>query len=524
MKKKFIFAITAVLITALAITTIASAALPGTGWWTSYAVQNIGSRTGSLTMEAYDSASTAPYDSDLFPFEPGKALIYDPGLSVNYPAGNIVGFKSPLPSGFEGSLVLSSDVEISAAAQVSNYKNGSVGTSSGAASGMYQAFSADNAKPELLFPIVKNNWANAKTSFFIQAAGAPATVVMTYNMNDGSSYNQEVTIEANKMYAFDPSVAGVPSTECGTMDFNVSRCFGAAIATSTTSSPIAGVIIEHPFSGSPIGAILSSRALTEEDKDTVLFAPNIKNDYYFAEATAAVMNVGTADALVRATITVTFGPDRGSTYYQDLVIEPGRTQAFSKWLNTLGGMPAGNFGAARIESVTEDEYTAQPLVGSTNHSKFQGKIPMGRARDNHYLYSLSRATASISAPIVKEFSGPFTGGLTVVNVGTSPDTIHFEYYDHNSDVVYRFKTINPVLPGTAVDTGRVSYNEGPRFQKEDGALWNFSDMRNKVFSVIAYSETDQKIVSLTTMYHHFSGFDKFYDMMSYGNLNISIVR
>lgn len=522
MKKKFVFAIAAVLLTALAITTIVNAALPGTGWWTSYAVQNIHSEAGNLSMKAYDSASTTTFESIVFNFSPGTALVYDPGLTPNYlSGGNVIGFTTALPTGFEGSLVLSGDVPMSAAAQVSNYRNGNVGTTTGAASGMYQAFSAANAKTTLRFPIVKNNWANAMTTIYIQAAGANARVTMTYNMGDGSIHTQTVDIDANKMYAFDPSAAGVASSGCGN-DFNASPCFGAAVATSTTD--IAGVVIEHPFSGSPIGAILSSRALTVDDEDTVLFAPNIKYDYHYAEASASIMNVGSAPALVRATIKVTYGPNAGETYIQDLVIQPNRTQSFSKWLNTLGGMPAGNFGAARIESVAEGGYTAQKLVGSTNHSKFQGKTPMGRARENYYCYAISSATASVSAPIVKEFSGPFTGGLTIVNVGTVADTIHFEYYDHNSDVVYRFKTSEPVLSGAAIDTGRVSYNEFSRFQKEVGALWNFADMRNKVFSVIAYSESGQQIISLTTMYHHFSGFDKFYDMMSYGNLNINITR
>ena len=520
MNRKFIFAIAAVLLTALAITTIVNAALPGTGWWTSYAVQNIANGLGTLTMVAYDSASTATFPSDNFSFEPGTALVYDPGLTPNYlSGGNVIGFSDPLPPGFEGSLVLSGNVPMSAAAQVSNYRNGTVGTTTGAASGMYQAFSAASAKTTLRFPIVKNNWANAMTTIYIQAAGETANVTITYNMGDGSTNTENKTIDPNKMYAFDPTTAGVASSDCGN-DFNASPCFGAAVATSDT--PIAGVVIEHPFSGSPIGAILSSRALTEDDEDTVLFAPNIKYDYYYAEASASIMNVGTEDALVRATITVTYGPDAGKIYIQDLVIQPNRTQSFSKWLGTLGGMPVGNFGAARIEAVTEGDYTAQPLVGSTNHSKFQGKIPMGRARENYYCYAISSATDRISAPIVKEFSGPFTGGLTIVNVGSLADTIHFEYYDHTSDVVYRFKTTDPVLPGAAIDSGRVSYNEFSRFQKEDGALWNFSDMRNKVFSVIAYSESGEEIISLTTMYHHFSGFDKFYDMMSYGNLNYSI--
>lgn len=515
MKKKFAFTILIALILTVAISGIVNAQLPGTGWWTAYMVQNMGADPGTIRMTAYDSQSPSSYASDLIEINPGFGKIYDPGKSPNSTSGGpYIGFSSSLPSGFEGSLVLSGDAPLAAAAQLSNYANGSAGSASGAASGMYQAISAESADLELLFPIIKNNWANAKTSLYIQAAEAETLVTVNYQMGDGSTYTDEHVIGQYQMYMFDPSVAGVPSTLCGD-DFNKSPCFGAA--TVTAASKIAGVVVEHPFSGSPIGAILSTRALTQGDQDTVLFAPNIKNDYYYAEATACVMNVGSAPALVRATITVTFGPNQGRTYIQDLVIQPDKTQCYSKWLNTLGGMPAGNFASARIESVAEGIYTPQELVGSTNHSKFQGSIPMGRARENHYLYTISSATTKVFTPIVKEYSDQFTGGLTVVNVGTQPARIFFEYYDYASDTVYEFWTKDLIAPNTAIDAGRVSYNDPARF--ENDGTWNFEDMRNKQFSVITYTNNDQKIISLTTMYDKYWAFNKFYDMMTYEGIN-----
>lgn len=515
MKRKTAFIVLITLILTATISGVVNAQLPGTGWWTAYIVQNMGASTGYIMMQAFDSQSTSTFGSETFGFDPGGGLIYDPGKSPDYSSGgSYIGFSSSLPSGFEGSLVLSGDVPMAAAAQLSNYANGSVGSSSGAASGMYQAISSDTSDIELLFPIIKNNWSNAKTSLYIQAAGADANVTVTYNMGDGSTYTVNQFIEENKMYMFDPSAAGVPSSDCGD-DFNYSPCFGAA--TATADNNIAGVVVEHPYSGSPIGAILSTRALTKDDQDTVLFAPNIKNDFYYAEATACVMNVGTADALVRATITVTIGPNEGAVYVQDLVIQPDKTQCYSKWLNTLGGMPKGNFASARIESINEGTYIAQPLVGSTNHSKFQGSIPMGRARENHYLYAISSATDMVFTPLVKEFSDQFTGGLTVVNVGDQPDRIFFEYYDYASDTAYEFWSSESIQPGAAIDAGRVSYNESDRFEN-DGS-WNFEDMRNKQFSVITYSENGEEIISLTTIYDKYWAYNKFYDMMSYEGIN-----
>ena len=509
MKKKAIFVLFCVIMIALVITGVASAALPGTGWWTAYSVQNISDGTGSLEMKAFDSLSDLEIDSSLFVFDSGKALVYDPGKASNYGSGgNVIGFSSTLPSGFLGSVVLSGDVPMAAAAQVSNYRNNTVGTNSGAASGMYQATSSEYAGLKILFPIVKNNWSNAATTFYIQAAGQDANVTMTFNMNDGTPYPVTQFIEANKMFVFDPSAAGVPFSSCGT-DFNNSPCFGAAVATSDT--PIAGVVIEHPFVGSPIGAILTTRGMTDTDADTVLFAPSIKNDYFNAVAGATVMNIDDLPAEVEITITVTFGPHAGNFYTDSVVIQPGASQTFSKWLNNLGGMPGGNFGAARIECTN-----GQRLLGISNDSKAQAGTPMGFGRTASYLYSISSATTINAAPSVKEYAGLYTGGQTVVNVGTLQTTLRFKYYDHGSDNVYEFTTANPVAPNAAVNTGVISNNPGGAFVN-DGSF-SFSELRGKEFSVIIESIDGQPIINLVTAYDPAS--QKFYDIMNYEGFSI----
>lgn len=509
MKKKSLLVLFGTLMIALAISSVVSASLPGSGWWTSYSVQNVGSSDGVLEMQAFDSISAAVIGSSPFAFDEGTALVYDPGKAPNYSTGgNIIGFDSTLPSGFVGSVVLSGDVPMAAAAQVSNFRNGSVGTTSGAASGMYQASAADQTGLELLFPLVKNNWSNATTTFYIQAAGQDANVTMTFNMNDGSSYPVTQLIGENKMFVFNPTAAGVPSTNCGN-NFNTSPCFGAAVATSDT--PIAGVVIEHPHVGSPIGAILSTRGMTAADSDTVLFAPSIKHDYFDAVAGATVMNIGSQPADVDITITVTFGPNAGTVYTDSVVIQPGSSQTFSKWLNNIGGMPRGNFGAARIESTN-----GQPLLGISNDSKAQARTPMGFGRTASYLFSISGATSKNSAPSVKEYAGVYTGGQTVVNVGTLPTTLKFTYYEYGSSNVYEFTTANPVAPNAAVNTGVISNNPGGAFVN-DGSF-SFSQLRNKEFSVIIESLDGQPIVNLVTAYDPASR--KFYDIMNYEGFSL----
>lgn len=508
--KNFGYALIIVLLAALMITGTVAAALPGGGWWTAYRVQNVGGAPASLEMTAYDATSEYYGDGQPYTFEHGTALVYDPGKLPSYPSGgNLIGF-STLPGGFEGAVVLAANNPVLAAAQVANYKNGSVGLSTGAATGMYQAFSAENTSTALQFPILKNNWANAKTSFYVQAAGADANVTITYNLNDGTTRSETKLIEANRMYMFDPTAAGVPSSNCGP-NFNLSPCFGAAVATSDT--PIAGVVIEYPFSGTPIGAILVTRGLTEADADYVLFSPSIKNDYFDAVAGATIMNIGAADAKVRITLSVTLGPNAGQSYVDEIIIPPNASQTFSKWLNNLGGMPAGNFAAAKIESVDDATYNSQLLVGISNDTKSQAKTPMGYGRTASYAFAISKATSLNGSPMVKELISNFTGGMTVVNVGDLDTTINFKYYEYGTTNVYEFWTRNPVAPNAAVNTGRISFNDDATGVFANDETWSFAELRNKEFSVIAETSNGEPIVNLVTTYDPASL--KFFDMMNY---------
>mgnify|MGYP001090199302 CR=1 FL=1 len=508
--KNFSFTLIIVLLAALMITGVVAAALPGGGWWTAYRVQNVGGAPASFEMTAYDATSEYYGDGQPYFFEHGTALVYDPGKLPNYTSGgNLIGF-STLPGGFEGSVVLDANNPVLAAAQVANYKNGSVGLVNSAATGMYQAFSAENTATSLQFPILKNNWSNAKTSFYIQAAGADSNVTMTYILNDGTTRTESVSIEANRMYMFDPSTADVPSSNCGN-NFNESPCFGAAVATSDT--PIAGVVIEYPYSGTPIGAILVTRGLTEADADTVLFSPSIKNDYFDAVAGATIMNIGTTDAKVKITLTVTLGKNAGQSYVDEIIIPPNASQTFSKWLNNLGGMPPGNFAAAKIESVDDTTYDPQLLIGISNDTKKQAKTPMGYGRTASYVFAISKATALNGSPMVKEYKDNFTGGLTVVNVGDEEATITFTYYEYGTSNVYEFWTSNPVAPDAAVNTGRISYNNDATGVFENDGTWSFTELRNKEFSVIVETDNGEPIVNLVTAYDPLS--QKFYDMMNY---------
>lgn len=504
--KKLSISLLVSLLLVLAITSIGVAALPGTGWWSAYYIQNISDDPGVITMDAY--SKDAPYQDfsgGPFSLNPAKALAYDPGRAPNYPAGSVIGFDPPLPTGFMGSVVLSSSNQASSVVQIANYTNGTI-VGTGRASAFYPGVSSDMLSNRLLAATIKNNYVGATTSIYVQAAGADAVTTITYTTAAGNTHTQTVTIPENRMFVFDPSNATppVPSTNCGTSTFT-SPCYGSAIITST-GGQIAGVLLEHPHQGSPINFLQAVRLSTPYDESPKIYVPSVKHDLCDVTgcgiAGAAVMNVGTGPAYVRITLTVTLlgnnapsGVRVGDVYTATAVIPENTVYLFSKWNNNIGGMPRGTMAAAVIESLAQDSYLVQPLVGSSNDGKTQPGFP-GQANVKYSAFPDELATPLGYAPMVKEFVGALTGGINVQNVGTAADRIYIEYHDLNSTNVYTFWTRNLVPVGGAAQTNWVSINGANRFDND--GTWAFSQLSGKEFSVVAYTEDGQNVIIMVT--------------------------
>jgi len=500
--KKSVIAFSVVLLLTLVTTSIVVADLPGGSWWSALFYQNIGSDGGSANMTAYDN--TTSYGSDTFAFNFGKALIYDPGKTPNYPTNNYVGFSTGLPGGFEGAVVLQASVPVAAVSEIANYTNGSVG-GGGTAAARYQGMGP--IATGMMVPTIKNNFVGQTTTLYVQAAGADADVTVFFNMNDGTPYSQNVVIDANEMFIFDPTNAGVPSSGCG-YNANVSPCYGSAEIV-TASGPIAANVVEHPHKGSPIGYALSTRAQSEDDMDAFLYHPSVKNNYWGqADAGASIMNVGLDTALVRITLTVTNVDNDSSANIGDIytgyeVVEPGGAAVFSKWRDNLGGLPEGTFAAAVVESITggeggyPDTYTIQPLIGSTNDRKVMPSIPGGTGLTLYYGFADQNKTQFLAAPIVREKVNGITGSLTVQNVGTAPTYIRFEYYEYGTDNVYVFETKDTIAVGEATVTTLLSQKGAQRFNIIDG-FTSWSELAGKQFSAIVYS--DAPVIGLASEY------------------------
>jgi hypothetical protein len=427
-------------------------ALPGSGWWTSFQVQNVDSGDATLAYTAYwyeGSTETTTYSqAEEYTIPEGGSLIYNPGQPPNYPTGSRIGFATSddhLPSGFSGGVVVMSDKQIRAVVSVGNNPNGDVGTSGGSASAFYQGTLDENVGDTLNFPVVKHNYYGQTTSFYIQAAGGDATVDITYYMDDGETYDETgVSIGEGKSYLFDPAAASVPSGQAAG---------GGSLGSATveaTSGQIAGVVIEHPHSAAPATFALSTKGFAPDDADTKVVAPVLKLEYYNGNTGWQLQNTTGVAATVNVTFTVTAvqpGSDAESHYSEgeqlttQVTVPANGSYLFSKGKRAEpgnlddAGMYDGTF-AAGVAVSTQD------LVATVNEANSKGKIV-------YSCFGADNATTKIALPLVKEMFYNQTTAVTVQNVG-----------DNSTSVTLQYKT------------STTTYSVGP-YTIEGGAAMNF---------------------------------------------------
>jgi hypothetical protein len=299
------------------------------------------------------------------------------------------------------------------------------------------------------------------------------------------------------MFVFDPANA-TPAVPAGSL--------GSATVESTTG-PIAGVVVEHPHSGSPAAFVLSTRGFTPNDEDNTIIAPTIKSDFKGSTTGWSVQNVGGVQTTVNVTFTVTSseagGPAAGTQYTDSEVVGPGESVVFSRYRDNLGGMPLGVF-AAGVASAD------QKLVGSVTESKDQAGIPGGKAKAVYACFPKSRATDEIALPLVKEMFKGKTTGVSVVNAGNNPTQFIATYTDA-SGVSHEFRTVRTdIAPGEAVSFFTAYANPGGKFT---GDLPTF----NSKNSAIITTSNGEAIVALA---QESDRDDKLLDIKNYEGFNL----
>jgi len=388
------------------VTSLASAqALPGSGWYTTAVIQNIGAGAANVHLDVYQQGSAAqPVTADINnpPIPVNSSRVFFPGSGG---VGGNVDTSTALPANFSGSMVISSDQPVVAIGQITNFQNTAfgVGVPGGYASEQFRGSPADSAT--LNFPLVKSSFGGKTTNFTVQAAGANVNASAKILTSDGVSHTKPLVITANHSVTFGPSdnfTPPVASTNCG-VDPNTSPCFGSL--TVTGDNNIAGVALEFQDGLSPATAIQAASMFGTADVGSTVLCPIMKNDFAGNHRTTgmSIANTGAAAVNVNAVFTTA----TGQTFTQPQVsIDPGKSFVFSAFQSTVGGMPAGTLASARV---TADKPTIVGVVSERNISGSPVKFT------TYTCFNPATATAKIAAPVVKRDFGNNTTGIQVQN-------------------------------------------------------------------------------------------------------------
>jgi len=457
MRKVKLFSI--LLITVMLLVTslsLSAQSLDGSGWWNNFTIQNTTGTAATVVTTGYHATggSSQTYTNNTV-LNANTSAIFHPGLSATCPStvttadsGCRIGLSPSLPAGFQGSVVISSDSPVVAVASLNNNASGSVGVSGGTARSSYQGVDGGNAATTLYFPTVKRNFAGQSTIFYVQAAGAAANVTITYEMNDGTTHTQSQTIDANKMFAFVPSAASPPVASCNGGNgggSSVAACFGGATVTSS-SGPIAGVVVEYIDGASVASYVLSTRGLTPNDAGTELIAPTMKNDFNGSTTGATILNTGGSTANVTITSSVTnvsagCAANIGDVFTKAVTIPSGSSIVVNRFQgNTGNGNPDCTFYTMKATSTN-----GQPIVMTVNENRdYLGQT----VKEVYGAFNVATATDTLFFPLSKEYFNGQTSGLSVVNAGTTATKITGTYTcDDGTHVI---QTASNVAAGAAV--------------------------------------------------------------------------
>jgi len=392
--------------------------LPGSGWYSTAVIQNVGTAAATVHLDVYAQTGTAaPATADITPqIAPGASRVFFPGSGG---ASGNVDVSSPLPGNFSGSMVVSSDQPVVAIGQITNFQFSQfgVGIANGFASEQYRGSPANSST--ISYPTVKSSFAGKTTIFTVQAAGADVAATATIVTSNGVSHTKQLTIPANRSVTFGPSDGFTPAVEAvnctvgGVLDPNTSPCFGSLSVAGNNN--IAGVALEYKDGVSPATAVQAASMFGTEDVGSTVICPTIKNNFAGNHRTTGVTVANTSAAAVDVTgeFTVAAGGTSaaGTKFTQGPVSIPaGKSFVFGALQSTVGGLPAGNLAAAKFTS------SASGIVAVTSELNISG---LPQKFTTYTCFNPANSTAKIVAPVVKRNYGNNTTGITVQNANTT---------------------------------------------------------------------------------------------------------
>lgn len=331
---------------------------------TSFQVQNLSDQTATIALVFYDASGN----------EISAATVTDTiggDLSKLYTQAN----NTNLPTGFNGSVVISSDRPV-AAIGIQEAKN----ASNKVYQGTYSGFGSDQASDKFYIPTVMKAFYGYTTQISVQNAGS-ANVNVTIAYKGGYS-DSVIGLKPGQVHRFDNgSTPSMPNAYIGS---GIVTATGGQVVAMVNQNNVAALQQQTYEGFSAAGA------------GKTLYAPVLMRGFYGFNTSLQVQNIGTGSSAV--TVYFSNGTNQSHT------IPGGDGYLFTQANNT--SLPASWIGSARIVSASED------VVAVVN----QQNTSTGKAAS--YNAFASTGTSFVGPNVMKAFYG-FNTSVQVQNVGTA---------------------------------------------------------------------------------------------------------
>jgi hypothetical protein len=367
--------------------------LPGSGWESGQQIQNVSTTdTTTITLTAYDQSGTAT--------DCGARTNVPPGGSVNYLMSDC-----PVPSGFQGSGVVSAGAPIAAIVNVNN-------RTVGAAAGQYRGTDGSDVSTTIAFPLVKNSYAGRTTTFYVQnASGQANNITATFSAGPyggtPSTYTKDYNnVPAYAMVIITVADAGVPANTVGSLRV-------------TGTQPIAGSSLEHQANtgGAAAANLQASKAFTPSEYDQEVFCPLVRSNHTNRLQTTGIQaqntSGGSQTITLEATVSVNGGPLQTITRTSPTLAD-GQSHTF------FGPdfLPSGALGSATVSG------SSGPIAVVVNDRGFAlDPSPV----TTYACFPASGASNRVVVPLYKEYFFGNTSGIQVQNVSATPVTVQLTY-------------------------------------------------------------------------------------------------
>jgi len=330
-------------------------------------VQNLAPHPATLTLTFYDSRSSATYPyADPTPIPSSMSRTYCPLPAV--------------PSGFRGSVLISSDTPL---ATITNVYTVVSGTPQNYAS--YTGFRASGSTAYL--PLLMYHYNGYDTWFYVQNTGTQDTdITVTYSDYGSVNYHG---LHAGQAHMFDQTIEG-----------HSPGWVGSATVTATGNQTIAATVIEVSST-----TLLSYGSLAAGSYFPVM--PLVQANNYGYSTLISIFNIGT-----RATdVTVVYTPSSaGTTYTEVHTINAGQTVLYG--LSVFGTNTFVGSGKVTVNS------WGQPLtaiVNQTNSTAYKGGA--------YSAFDPASATSIVVMPLIMDRNYGYFTGFNVQNVGVQTTTV-----------------------------------------------------------------------------------------------------